>query len=93
MGVPTDIMLAGMPAEQGALGAPRPSRVFLVCEVMERYLRALAADLPAAPGDPQAGARLVLNCEAIVVRLNGLSRRMDGGEDATAVPESATLLR
>ncbi len=60
---------------------------------MERHLRALAADLRAAPGDPRAGERVVVAFDAITLRLKELSDRMDDGEDAAAVSDSAALLR
>ncbi len=54
-----------------------PSRLLLVLKNMDRHLRTLTADLPAAPGDPRAGERVVLACEAISLRLKEIADRME----------------
>ncbi len=60
---------------------------------MERHLRALDADLPAAPGDPQASLRIMVAFNALSLRLNELITQMNDREDAAAVSEFAALLR
>lgn len=74
-------------------GRKHLASVFLLVANMERHLRTLAADLPAAPGDLPAGGRVVLACQAIILRLNELKMRMVDEEDAAAVSECAALLR
>lgn len=60
---------------------------------MQRHLKALAATLPALPGDAGANSAFVRSSVAILVHLSELHERVVTGEDAAAATESAPLLR
>lgn len=60
---------------------------------MQRHLKALAASLPALPGDAKASSAFARSSQAIRVHMAELYERVSLGGDAEAAAESAAVLR